>query len=105
MFGFVLISAITLMHIYVFWRAASVPVLKRYVSGKLLIGAGLVLWATFFLGRVHGHHGIGPLAKALELVGMNWMAALFLVFVSLLAMDFVTGFGFLMPGKHLRYEA
>ncbi len=97
MFGFVLISAITLMHIYVFWRAASVPVLRRYVSRKLLIGAGLVLWATFFLGRVYGHHGIGPLAKALELLGMNWMAALFLLFVSLVAMDLVTGFGFLMP--------
>jgi predicted MPP superfamily phosphohydrolase len=96
-FGFVLISAITLMHIYVFWRAASVPVLKRYVSRKLLFGAGLFLWATFFLGRVYGHHGTSPLAKTLELLGMNWMAALFLLFVSLLAMDFVTGFGFLVP--------
>jgi predicted MPP superfamily phosphohydrolase len=96
-FGFVLISAITLMHIYVFWRAASVPDLKRYVSRKLLIGTGLVLWATFFLGRVYGHHGIGPLTKTLELLGMNWMAVLFLLFVSLLAMDFITGFGFLLP--------
>jgi len=96
-FGFILISAITLMHIYVFWRAASVPVLKRYVPRKLLIGAGLVLWAGFFLGRVYGHHGTSPLAKTLELLGMNWMAVLFLLFVSLLAMDFVTGFGFLVP--------
>ncbi len=97
MFGFVLISAITLMHIYVFWRAASVPVLRRYVPRKLLIGAGLVLWATFFLGRVYGHHGIGPLAKVSEFVGMNWMAVLFLLFVSLVAMDLVTGFGSLVP--------
>jgi len=96
-FGFILISAITLMHIYVFWRAASVPVLKRYVPRKLLIGAGLVLWAGFVLGRVYGHHGTSPLAKTLELLGMNWMAVLFLLFVSLLAMDFVTGFGFLVP--------
>jgi predicted MPP superfamily phosphohydrolase len=96
-FGFILISAITLMHIYVFWRAASVPFLKRYVPRKPLIGAGLVLWATFFLGRVYGHHGTSPLAKTLELLGMNWMAVLFLLFVSLLAMDLVTGFGFLVP--------
>jgi predicted MPP superfamily phosphohydrolase len=95
-FGFILISAITLMHIYVFWRAASVPVLKRYVPRTLLIGVGLVLWATFFLGRVYGHHGTGPLAKPLELLGMNWMAVLFLLSVSLLAMDLVTGFGFLV---------
>jgi predicted MPP superfamily phosphohydrolase len=95
-FGFILISVITLMHIYVFWRAASVPVLKRYVPRTLLIGVGLVLWATFFLGRVYGHHGTGPLAKPLELLGMNWMAVLFLLSVSLLAMDLVTGFGFLV---------
>jgi predicted MPP superfamily phosphohydrolase len=96
-FGLILISAITLMHIYVFCRATSVPVFKRHVSRKLLIGAGLVLWAGFFLGRVYGHHGTGPFAKTLELLGMNWMAVLFLLFISLVAMDFVTGFGFLVP--------
>lgn len=97
MFGFVLIFAVTLMQIYVFWRVASVAVLKRYLSTKFIIAAGLVLWAGFLLGRVYGHHGTGPLAKALELLGMNWMAVLFLLFVSLLAMDIATGFGFLMP--------
>ena len=104
MFGFVLIFAITLMHIYVFWRVASVPVVKRHLSRKVLMGAGLLLWATFFLGRVYGHHGTGPLAKHLELLGMNWMAMLFLLFVSLLAMDLVTGFGFFAPrlGPSLR---
>jgi predicted MPP superfamily phosphohydrolase len=96
-FGFILISLITLMHIYVFWRAASVPFLKRYVPRKLLLGAGLFLWAGFFLGRVYGHHGTSPLAKTLELLGMNWMGMLFLLFVSLVAMDFLTGFGFLLP--------
>lgn len=97
LFGFILTSTITLMHIYVFWRVASVPLLKRHIPPKLLIGAGMVLWAGFFFGRVLGHKGTGPLAIMLELLGMNWMAVLFLVFVSLLAMDFVTGFGFLLP--------
>jgi hypothetical protein len=96
-FGFILIFAITLMQIYVFWRATSVPALKRRVSTKLLIGAGMVLWAGFFFGRIYGHHGTGSLAKYLELFGMNWMAVLFLLFVSLLTMDFATGFGFLLP--------
>jgi len=85
------------MQIYVFWRAASVPVIKRHVSRKLLIGACLILWGVFFLGRVYGHHGTGPLANTLEFLGMNWMAVLFLLFVSLLAMDLVTGFGFIFP--------
>ena len=37
------------------------------------------------------------LAAALELFGMTWMGVLFLVFVSLLAIDFITGFGLLLP--------
>ena len=96
MFGTILISVCTLMHIYVFWRAASVPLVNRHVSRKVLIGAGVVLWAGFFLARL-GHHSTGVLAQTLELFGMNWMAVLFLFSVSLLAMDIVTGFGFLLP--------
>ena len=97
MFGFILTSAVTLMHIYVFWRAGSVPALKRHVSRKHLIGTGLVLWTAFFCGRVLGHEGTGALAGALELFGMTWMGVLFLVFVSVLAIDFITGFGLLLP--------
>ena len=97
MFGTILLSACTLMHIYVFWRAASVPVVDGHVPRKVLIGAGLVLWATFFFGRVLGHRSTGLLAGTLELLAMNWMAALFLTCVSLLAIDLITGFGFLLP--------
>jgi predicted MPP superfamily phosphohydrolase len=96
-FGIILISACTLMHIYVFWRAASVPLVDRHVPRRLLIGAGVVLWAIFFFGRIFGHGNTGILAGTLELIGMNWMAVLFLISVSLLAVDLITGFGFLMP--------
>ena len=34
-------------------------------------------------------------ARALELVGANWMGVLFLLFVTLLTADVATGFGFL----------
>ena len=105
MFGLILISTITLMHIYVFWRVASVVVVERYVSRRILIGTGLILWTTFFLGRVYGHHTTGPLAKALEFLGMNWMAVIFLLFVPLLAMDLVTGFGFLVPRLAVRLRS
>ena len=57
----------------------------------------MVLWAAFFCGRFLGHEGTGALAGALELFGMTWMGVLFLVFVSLLAIDFITGFGLLLP--------
>ena len=97
MFGTILLSVCTFMHVYVFWRAASVPVVARHVPVKLIVAIGVVLWAIFFLGRVYGHGGIGFLAATLEFFGMTWMAVLFLTFISLLAVDLVSGFGFLLP--------
>jgi uncharacterized protein len=96
-FGTVLTTLVTLMQIYVFWRAGSVPFLARHVPRLLLYGAGLVLWSGFFLGRIHGHGSTGALATALELFGMTWMSVLFLTTVTLLAVDLVTGFGFILP--------
>ena len=97
MFGTILISACTFMHIYVFWRAASVPFVARHVPRKTLIRAGVILWAIFFFGRIVGHGGTGSLAGTLEFLGMNWMGVLFLTFIPLFSIDLVTLFGSLMP--------
>lgn len=97
MFGIILTSIFTLMHMYVFWRAASVPLVRSHVPQKFLVVAGMLLWAVFYFGRVYGHHGTGTLARTLEWVGMNWMAVVFLTTVSILAVDLVTGFGFFLP--------
>ena len=59
MFGIILLSVVTLMHVYVFWRAGSVPFLKRHVPRKLVVGTGTVLWGVFALGRFLGHDGAG----------------------------------------------
>ena len=96
-FGIILILACTLMHTYVFWRAASVPAVKRHVSGKLLVGAGVILWMIFLLGRLIGHGGSGIAAGLLELLGMNWLAVVFLTFMSLVVVDLVTLFGLFVP--------
>jgi predicted MPP superfamily phosphohydrolase len=97
MFGSILISVCTLMHIYVFWRAASVPLVNRHVPFSLIIVTGLLLWAVFFIGRLFHHGGTGALTATIELFGMLWMGALFLLFISLLTMDIISGFGFLLP--------
>ena len=97
MFGTILISVCTLMHIYVFWRIASVPFVNRHVPLNLLILTGVLLWAIFFIGRLFHHGGTGTLAATIELFGMLWMGALFLLFIPLLTMDVITGFGFLLP--------
>jgi hypothetical protein len=64
---------------------------------NLLIAAGALLWALFFIGRVYGHSGTGALAFVTEFFGMIWMGVLLLLFISLLAADIITLFGFLLP--------
>ena len=97
MFGTILISVCTLMHIYVFWRTAAVPLVNRHVPLAFLILTGLLLWAFLFMGRLFHHGGTGALTAAIELFGMLWLGTLFLLFIPLLAMDVITGFGFLLP--------
>jgi predicted MPP superfamily phosphohydrolase len=97
MFGIILLFVVTLMQIYVFWRAYLVPFLKRNISRKLLIGTGIVLWSVFSLGRYLGHGGTGFLSMTLEFLGMNWIAVVFLLTVSLLFVDLITIGGFLLP--------
>ena len=97
MFRVILISIITFMHTYVFWRACSVPFLKRHIPAIVFIGAGIVLWAVFFFGLVYGYGRTGALAKTFEFLGMSWMAVVFIAFFLLLITDLVTGFGFFLP--------
>jgi len=96
-FGSILISVYTLMHIYVFWRTATVPFVVRHLPRTYLIGLGVLLWVIFLLGRVIGHDRPGVLAGILESLGMTWMAVVFLAFISFLFIDVVTLFGFFMP--------
>lgn len=95
MFRSILLSIITLMHIYVFLRAATVPFVKRHISRKLLIGTGIVLWLILSLG-ILSHGSRGTLTTILEFISMNWMAVIFLMFVSLLFVDIITLFGFIL---------
>lgn len=91
MFGIILISAFTLMHVYVFGRIAATPIARHYLPFKYLFGLGLLLWGLFFLSRTsHYAHSAG-----VEFWGMAWLGTLFLLFTFLLAVDLVTLFGFL----------
>ncbi|MBU1052918.1 MAG: metallophosphoesterase [Proteobacteria bacterium] len=97
MFRIMLISVITLMHIYVFRCASSVPFITKHIPRLILIGTGIFLWALFLSARLIGHNNKGVFAYILEFAGMNWMAVLFLLFVSLLAVDIITLFGAFFP--------
>lgn len=97
MFGTILLVACTLMQVYVFWRAASVPYIRRQVPRKVLIAVGAALWAMYVLGTTLVRDDFGGLATWLELWSMTWLGTLFLIFAALLAIDVITGFGLLLP--------
>lgn len=80
---------------YVFWRAASVPLIKRHISRRLLILIAAVLWSSFLLPRFIDNSGVDAIARPLELLGANWLGILFLVFCCLLIIDILTACGFL----------
>lgn len=97
MFAAILAVALTVMQCYVFWRAGSVPLVRRHVSPRVLIGVGVALWASYFFGAALARQDAGTLAMSLELWSMTWLAVLFLMSVALLAVDAATGFGLLFP--------
>lgn len=99
MFGSVLTVIGTLLQAYVFWRANSVPFLRRRLGPKTIAGIGLALWALFVVARILGHGGAGNAAMVLELLSMTWLVSLFLACVCLATTELITGFGY-MFSKH-----
>jgi predicted MPP superfamily phosphohydrolase len=95
LFGTTLIIIGTVMHLYVFWRIWSLPLVRERVPWFALLGLCAAVWVVFYLGRAYGHGGDGALARALEFFGMNWLATVFLVFLCVLPVDVVTAGGLL----------
>lgn len=89
------------MTAYVFWRIGAVPLLDRF-PWPARLGLGVLAWVLIWLGRHYGHGRAAPFGPMVELVGMDLLVVLFLVFILLLATDVVTGFGVLMPGWSYR---
>jgi predicted MPP superfamily phosphohydrolase len=96
MFGSVLTIIGSLLHLYVFWRASSVPLLRRRLRPRAMAAIGLVMWTSFVLGRFIGHGEAGTAASVLELLSMTWLVSLFLASICLMIMELITGFGFLL---------
>ncbi|MBU1249240.1 MAG: metallophosphoesterase [Proteobacteria bacterium] len=96
MFGTILLSLAAMMTGYVFWRLGGVPWLGHF-SWPLRLGLGLLSWLLIWLGREYGHGRADGWASSIELVGMNLLVVIFLVFLLLLCADLLTGFGWLLP--------
>ncbi len=45
MFGTVLTTIVTILHLYVFWRVGSIAPLTRHLPNRSIALAGLVMWS------------------------------------------------------------
>ncbi len=97
MFLTIVLGVWTVMHLYVFWRAASVPAVAGHLSRGALLAIAAFLWVSYPLARLLDHWRLGLVARPLEFAGTTWMGVLFLAFAVLLVLDVVTLGGFLLP--------
>lgn len=93
----VVLSVWSLLHVYAFLRAFSIPALERSMPPAARAGAFLFLCLTYPAGRLLARWAPGRVASAVEMAGAVWMGLLFLSVALLLTADVVTGFGRLWP--------
>ena len=93
----IVLSVWSLLHVYAFQRAFSIPALARAVPLAVRVSLFALLCLSYPLGRVLARSAPGALARGVELVGAVWMGFLFLAFATFLLADVVTGFGKLWP--------
>jgi predicted MPP superfamily phosphohydrolase len=87
------------MHVYVFWRLASIPWIETHLSRFSLVTAAAILGTSYLLARVLYSIGWDGIAKPLEYVGGNWIGILFLLLTALLFIDCITLGGHLLPHR------
>jgi predicted MPP superfamily phosphohydrolase len=95
-FHTILFAVWTLFHLYIFWRASSLPIARRHISRLHLFIITVALWTTYFLPGIFSDIGVSFLSQPFELFSMNWLGTTFLIFTCLLIVDLVTIFGFLL---------
>ncbi len=99
MFLVVVLGTWTLMHVYLVWRASSVPAVSSHVPRWTLAAVAAFLWLAYPLSRILDRTGAGVAARPLEFVGAAWLGVLFLACAALLVVDAVTLGGLAAPGR------
>ena len=104
MFLVIVLSVWAAMHVYVASRLWNLPVAPGPWWHRGLVIAGVALWLSFPLGQFLAR-SIGRWAAPVEFVGAAWVGLLFVLLVTLLAADVVSGFGWLLPARPVRQVA
>lgn len=85
------------MHLFVFWRLASIPWVAAHVPPLALLVIGVLLWASYVAARMLDARGFQAIVWPLEYFAANWIGVLFLLFCTLLVTDLLTLGGWLFP--------
>jgi hypothetical protein len=96
MFRTLILSAWTLLHLYVLWRASSAPPVGRLVPRRLLAAVGAAVWASYLVLRLADLPREAPPWSWMDLAALHWLVVLFLTAIPLLAVDLLTLGGFLL---------
>jgi predicted MPP superfamily phosphohydrolase len=83
------------LHLYVFWRLASIPWIVQHLSTLALIITGITLWSSYVVARILDARGLQSVSWPIEYLAANWLGLLFLLFWALLAVDVLTLGGWL----------
>src|SRR5512139_1403529 len=97
MFLIVVLSIWAAVHLYVFWRVASLPWASSHLSHGSWALLAAALWASYPLARLLNAGGWGAVGRPLEFAAAVWIGGLFLVFSSLLTTDVLTAGGWFLP--------
>jgi predicted MPP superfamily phosphohydrolase len=89
-------------HVYIAARLLSIPFVAHYLPPHILIPFVVFLGASYIAARLLERINISGIAHVLEYFGANWVGIFFLLFVSFLAADIITGFGFLLPALTIK---
>ena len=92
-FELVLRLAMTLMHFYVFLRAASFPGVTKHISRRQIAWGAGILWVLVLYARIYCYNTGGEVGAILEIATITWMVSLFLISIPLAVVDLITGFG------------
>jgi uncharacterized protein len=93
----IVLSVWALMHVYVFWRVASVPWVSAHANRRQLVIAAVFLWASYPVARMLNSHHCQAIGVPLEFLSTLWLGFLFLALAALLVTDICTLGGLLLP--------
>src|SRR5437660_12624773 len=78
------------LHLYVFWRLASIPWIAHHVSSLVLMITGVALWSSYLIARTLDEKDLQSVSWPIEYLAANWIGLLFLLFWALLVVDILT---------------